>query len=231
MSATTAKPPQMPAQATKPAQAAATPPAGAKLAGAQERIRNRPKGMRPPGRPPGSKNGHHAPGPETAERTAQAEPAAAREAPKARKADTKEGQRRAAEKFVLWHKALAKFTGLPTIEIDLTEATLMVESWADVTEEFGIEIGGRAAVVLAFVGTASGIYLPRVLITLAMIEQARRAQGGMPPGGPQAPPQGSQAGPAPAAAPGSPVPPGSTYDGRPTVDQEGNVVHPKEFRG
>lgn len=128
---------------------------------------------------------------ETATRTSGADGANTREAPKARKADTKEGQKRAAERLVIWHRALAKFTGVPFLEMDLTDASLLVESWGDVTEEFGIEIGGKWAVLLAFVGTASGIYLPKVLLTLHAIEQMRAAagMGGQPQGhdGPRGP--------------------------------------------
>jgi hypothetical protein len=107
------------------------------------------------------------------------------EQPRGRKGNaTPNNVSKLADKLVIYHRMLATFSKMPELMITRDDALLLAESGLAVADEFDLEIGGRWAVLGAFVLTAGGIYAPRAIMVAARMERMRSDQQRQRNGGP-----------------------------------------------
>ncbi len=134
-----------------------------------------PQERRGPGRPSkGDKGPAAAPPPADG---ARARPDA--EQPKGRKGNASAANaQKLADKLVIYHRMVATFTKLPELAISRDEALLLAESGLAVADEFDLEVGGKWAVLGAFVLTAGGIYAPRAIVIAARVDKMKNAHTG-----------------------------------------------------
>lgn len=103
------------------------------------------------------------------------------EKPRRRRRPDKETMGNAAKRLAGWHSILAAMMKAPELMITEAEAEQLVIVGSDLAAEFDLEVGGKAAAAVAFIGTAAAVYFPR-MIALSMRVQAAREAAGRPPG-------------------------------------------------
>lgn len=124
------------------------------------------------GRPAGSKN-------KPREQTEASNNPETATAPKRRKRKPKpEDISFMAERLIGMHAMLAGFTGVPEFQLSPIEAKMLAENGLQLQREFDIEVGGKWAVLVTFVGVCGIVYVPRIKIMTDRAKQRRREAGG-----------------------------------------------------
>lgn len=98
--------------------------------------------------------------------------------PKAKAKATPEELETLAESLYGIHAVLAKALSMPELMLDAQASRTLAVGVSRMQEEFGFEVSGKTGAVLAFLGAAAMVYVPRVIAIKARVhaQQAQQAQ-------------------------------------------------------
>lgn len=76
------------------------------------------------------------------------------------------------------HAVMAQALSMPELMLDATASRTLAAGVSRMQEEFGFEVSGKTGAVLAFLGAAAMVYVPRVIAIKARVQtqKARQAQ-------------------------------------------------------
>lgn len=98
--------------------------------------------------------------------------------PKAKAKTTPEDLETLAQSLYGIHAVLAQALSMPELMLDAQGSRTLAAGVSRMQEEFGFEVSGKTGAVLAFLGAAAMVYVPRVIAIKARVqaEKARQAQ-------------------------------------------------------